>query len=324
MKVRLKTKETWKKIRLEKAKKTLECVENAGLKFEEIKRMIENNHSAGMIVDRLKRDYWNDELSILKLDAVKLTKMCHQFEVRFDNKSYLCSPQWWKLQYRFPSDCTPAQIQKICYEKSKQGAISLSQQRKKWDKYTPKNHVEYWLESSSSLEDATIKCLEYRRSRSPYCVAFYTKKGSSIEEAKEKIANLAISRCHKSLKSSKTTKPVRVVCDVLAKLRIEFVREFCLTRENGKRYFYDFYLPKLNLLIEVNGTFWHADPRIFAENQIMKFPSGQILASEKWKMDLIKLSNAEKAGYRVLTVWEIDAHPEYVELLLRREGFLSK
>jgi hypothetical protein len=71
---------------------------------------------------------------------------------------------------------------------------------------------------------------------------------------------------------------------------------------NGKSF--DIFVKDKNLLLEFNGTYWHADPRIYNPNDIIS--KRKILAKEKWKFDEKKISIAINAGYNIKTIWQLD------------------
>lgn len=97
----------------------------------------------------------------------------------------------------------------------------------------------------------------------------------------------------------------RWLYDSLRSLDIEFQPEFPLSN-NGKIYYYDAAINQ-NQLIEVNGDYWHGNPEIYHENDIiLANSSGEISVSEKWSKDKKKLNFADSLGYRVLTIWELD------------------
>jgi very-short-patch-repair endonuclease len=68
-------------------------------------------------------------------------------------------------------------------------------------------------------------------------------------------------------------------------------------------YSYDFGSRKLKKLVEINGTYWHADPRVYKADDLL---IGQKKAYEIWAKDLEKISYAKNYGYDVLSVWELD------------------
>jgi len=69
---------------------------------------------------------------------------------------------------------------------------------------------------------------------------------------------------------------------------------------------FDFYVPNSNLLVEVNGDYWHANPEIYDESDIISYPGGEVVVGEIRKRDQSKINLAEKTGYNVLEVWESD------------------
>lgn len=81
-----------------------------------------------------------------------------------------------------------------------------------------------------------------------------------------------------------------------------------LVRGEGGRYIAccDYYLPDLNLAVEVNGTYWHADPRVY--------PQGPSTPSQKRTCDkyAVKMAALAERGIKVAEVWEMDfkANPE--------------
>ena len=57
-----------------------------------------------------------------------------------------------------------------------------------------------------------------------------------------------------------------------------------------------------NKLIEYNGTYWHADPRVYESDALIK----SISASDVWVKDKRKITCAQSQGYDVLVIWEKD------------------
>ena len=65
------------------------------------------------------------------------------------------------------------------------------------------------------------------------------------------------------------------------------------------RHVYDFKLPN-RVLIEVNGTWWHADPRFHSPGRLS--PTQQ----RNLQRDAVKAEFAELCGYRLRVIWERD------------------
>lgn len=89
------------------------------------------------------------------------------------------------------------------------------------------------------------------------------------------------------------------ISECLNNLSISYTSQFKV----GSKLF-DFKLSNTNILIEVNGDFWHANPSIYEHNQMINYPGGKIKASDLWKKDETKLKMANKKGYRVIYIWE--------------------
>jgi very-short-patch-repair endonuclease len=77
------------------------------------------------------------------------------------------------------------------------------------------------------------------------------------------------------------------------------------------KYNYDFVFDDLKVIIEIQGDYWHANPKIYNENSVM---IGGKLAKELWAKDLKKKNIAEENGFKVFYFWEKDirGHPDSV------------
>lgn len=68
--------------------------------------------------------------------------------------------------------------------------------------------------------------------------------------------------------------------------------------------FYDLYIPDLNMIIECQGTFWHRDPRFYAED----YTAHNKTSGEIWKHDELKrqIAVATIPNVTYITIWEED------------------
>ena len=94
---------------------------------------------------------------------------------------------------------------------------------------------------------------------------------------------------------------------VLSGLGVKALPQFGFRGERGRfAAVVDFFLPDSRTALEVNGTFWHADPR--------EFPNGPLHASQRRTLLRYerKLAFLRRQGTPVVEVWEIDfrANPE--------------
>lgn len=59
------------------------------------------------------------------------------------------------------------------------------------------------------------------------------------------------------------------------------------------------------ILVECDGTFWHADRRVYQHDDMLSFPGGEISASAIWERDRVKSEYATTHGYTVYRVREL-------------------
>jgi len=107
------------------------------------------------------------------------------------------------------------------------------------------------------------------------------------------------------------------IYEIISKLNSPITRQFCI-----KKYHYDFLLGK-KLIIEVNGDYWHANPRKYKKDDILHFPNNYFVKAEKlWNRDKKKKIFAEKNGYKLIYIWEDEivkhSDKEVVDLLFNK------
>ena len=84
-----------------------------------------------------------------------------------------------------------------------------------------------------------------------------------------------------------------------------FGEEFYILHDN-KLKLYDFVIEDLNICIEFNGDYWHAEPSKYKSGHIFKRGNTTITSDEIWKNDSKKLNIIENIGYSTHVVWETD------------------
>ena len=72
------------------------------------------------------------------------------------------------------------------------------------------------------------------------------------------------------------------------------------------RYIVDELNENTQTIIEINGDYIHANPKIFQGSDIIKLYGNSYTAEEKWESDAIKLDNLSRLGYKVIVIWESD------------------
>ncbi|MFW6281457.1 MAG: hypothetical protein ACOC1O_01510 [bacterium] len=81
---------------------------------------------------------------------------------------------------------------------------------------------------------------------------------------------------------------------------------------NQKIYFYDFYIPYVNLIIEYHGAIFHPNSNHLSKEEWnnWKNPLSKTNADEQYKKDIHKKELAETNGYNFLEVWENETFEE--------------
>lgn len=83
----------------------------------------------------------------------------------------------------------------------------------------------------------------------------------------------------------------------LDKLKVKYIRQF--EAKDIKR-FYDFYLPETNLIIEVDGGYYHSDPRVVDINNLSP------MQKHNKRVDEAKNKWALAHGIPIMRIWEED------------------
>lgn len=267
---------------------------------QKIEELIKADHAFGMILDYMKMHH-STIIKDCKLGRWKTILRSHGFQC--NQKAYNSKPQAWKLQYRY----TEEKLRSFSIDGQKK-TIKI---RKSKNTFNPPQGVEFWMEkhNMTALEAQTASNT-YKRQNSPRCAEFYIKKGWSQDQAKSIISNNAVQGALASLK--RTQKPITesAVATYLNSARIRYSSQYKIdllapTSRRKKCFVYDFFLPDWNLLLEVQGTYWHADPTIFKSDDILHFPGGETFeAAQVWFSDKEKADKALEEGYNFATIWE--------------------
>lgn len=235
-------------------------------------------------------------------------------------RKHLSMPQWWKIRFRH-LDKTEEEVKQIAATQLKRWASNTHDIRRKRENYNYNQTIQHWIDSGFSEKVAEIKLLEFKRSCSPFTVEFWVKKGLTAEQAQEKASSIhkkgGIAACI-SLGEEGVSRLEKDIFDQI-KLRLnrQIKSQHCI---NGK-FVYDICDLNAKKIIEVNGTYWHADPRVYSEDNNLMFKSQT--AAEIRKRDVMKNKYASKFGYEVMVVWEIDWHDNKEDLIQKILKFLG-
>lgn len=89
--------------------------------------------------------------------------------------------------------------------------------------------------------------------------------------------------------------------NVLTSLMVSHIRQKWIKNRS-----YDFHIMGTRMIIEVQGDFWHANPKSYKESDILNHFGNKITAGEIWLKDADKKKLAENYGYEVFYIWESD------------------
>ena len=100
--------------------------------------------------------------------------------------------------------------------------------------------------------------------------------------------------------------------EFLNKLGVKYEKQF--KAESIGRY-YDFYIPSCNTLLEIDGGFWHSDPRLYEGKELTP------TQKKNKKVDKFKDKWAKEHKIPLIRIWEhdINNNPEQVLEMLKKE-----
>lgn len=73
----------------------------------------------------------------------------------------------------------------------------------------------------------------------------------------------------------------------------------------------DILLTEYKIVIECNGDYWHANPKIYKSSDIFHTFSGVRTAKDIWGFDKSRKEQIESFGYIVITIWESDYNKDF-------------
>ena len=82
-------------------------------------------------------------------------------------------------------------------------------------------------------------------------------------------------------------------------LGIEFFTHFYI-KEIEHKYRCDIFIPSIKLVIEADGDYWHANPKVYSKEELNK------KQKEQKERDIIRTKELIEKGYNVLRIWEKD------------------
>jgi len=235
-------------------------------------------------------------------------------------------PEYWQLM-GYSEEESQQQVSQT--QKKFWAANTMSKEERQ--KITPRS-IKYWLEKGLSIEDATLqqKMFNDRSSLSYFVSNLGTELGQrAYQESCQKrtvVNNLQsyINRHGeeqgleiwqaKYKNRGPDSKLARAFFDQLYQRLPQYIKDQNIyykgltEKEFGIRgvnqyYWFDFVISDIKFCIEFNGSYWHADPEIYAPGTVLKMSGKEVLVDDKWKQDREKKQALESQGFIVKTVW---------------------
>lgn len=98
------------------------------------------------------------------------------------------------------------------------------------------------------------------------------------------------------------------MASVLEKANYSYIFDKPIT-EQGKTYRPDFYIPKLNLIVECYGDYWHANPNLYEETALI---FRNIAAKDIWDRDIERSAFYCENGYNFVYFFQSDMKDELI------------
>lgn len=98
--------------------------------------------------------------------------------------------------------------------------------------------------------------------------------------------------------SKKMTEPERIFLSLMEEMAIKIDSQKIVGAFKMK--IYDFYIPEINTLIEIDGDYFHANPLIYEGKKLNK------MQLRNQKNDKFKNTLAKGSGYKIERFWEYD------------------
>lgn len=151
-----------------------------------------------------------------------------------------------------------------------------------------------------------------------------------IEKAKEinrKKAEAGASGDH-SIRVSKVSQDLFKQLDKLLPYKCEYYDNGGERRIDAGDHFYllDFYIPELKVCVEFNGTIFHADPRIYEDNECCNPFKPDVTAAQIRQYDRKRMEDLERcAGIKTIVVWELDYNKSFdINKLVKEIEYINK
>lgn len=198
-------------------------------------------------------------------------------------------------------------------------------------------NIAYWLAQTNGNKEEASKLFKKSQTRS---LEWFVEKYGEIDGKKRYLAKtekwiktmnskssdeLAIINSKKMSVTGKTqSRAEKELFEVLNKHIPMLTKQKSIYRDNDiyKKLFYIYDICFENKIIEFNGDFWHANPKIY--DSLFVNPYSKKTQHEIMLKDADKQQTAIENGYAVLTIWENEYHANKQETINKCLHFLNK
>jgi very-short-patch-repair endonuclease len=195
---------------------------------------------------------------------------------------------------------SPEELKKIFQEKyGVNSAVELKHVREAALKgRKEKKHTEETKKKLSEAQKRNWSSEEYRNKILTQFIKFVKSPEESVRRSKRQKEIIA-SNPHNLLTGGK-----------LSKLHLQIRDKLNLLDKGYKseQYIDGYFVDELNestkTIIEVNGDYVHANPKLYKQDDVIKLIGNVYTAKEKWEKDTKKIEFLRKRGYNVIVIWE--------------------
>lgn len=183
----------------------------------------------------------------------------------------------------------------------------------------------FGYENASSSPDVKIKRQNTFQERLGVSNPFQSK------EVKKRIYEINIQRyghpnpaCHAE-RNKKLSSPHKKLSDKLNACGIEHLNEAVIY---NTLVFSKYKAPRVdilvgNLVVEVFGDYYHANPKKYTGSDLISLFKGKIEAKEIWARDAVRINKLHECGLSTLVVWEFDIKNNLDKVIERIKNELS-
>lgn len=187
-------------------------------------------------------------------------------------------------------------------------------------------NIEYYLNQGMTDEEARDALRERQTTFSfEKCIEKYGEtKGIDVFQKRQ---NKWIEKLHDTFEHANGVGGVwqsklgtNIITKLCEYLHIDYPDHEKFITDGKHHYCYDFCWK--NKIVEINGDFWHCNPKIYDKNYYNKMIN--MTAEDKWEYDNAKYECAKQNGYDVFVFWEYDYHNDHDNTINKCIEFLNE